>query len=461
MLLCDVVLDLCARNHEEEWFEFKENWFDPIQLGEYISALSNSAAVFGKDNAYFVWGVNDKTHDIVGTSIDFNKDYKGEPVQNFLARSLKPSLAFEFHELFINNNRVVVLVIPSAKRVPTSFCKDRFFRISSSKVNLDNYPEREALVWKVLSEGYPTMINTESPIQDLTFDKLKIYYTNNNLHFNDNFRINLKLYTPNGKYNMLACYLADNGNIPVRVAIFSGKSKAEKLFSVKEFGNESLVTAIDRIIDYSKSINISRAIEHLETGFREDVPLFDQECFNEAVKNAFIHNNWTHRAAPMITFFDDRIEITSFSSLAPNQTIEGFFRGESKPVNEDLSVIFLSTHLSERTGKGVPLIVSRYGREAFEINENSIKVTLPYNWKYKFEADLIDNPIDKLVDKLTNNEIIILKKIKDNPRMSQPEIASLLGMGKTTIQNAIVKFKKLNLIERIGSNKTGYWKVNI
>ena len=45
--------------------------------------------------------------------------------------------------------------------------------------------------------------------------------------------------------------------------------------------------------------------------------------------------------------------------------------------------------------------------------------------------------------------------------MSQPEIASLLGMGKTTIQNAIVKFKKLNLIERIGSNKTGYWKVNI
>ena len=86
---------------------------------------------------------------------------------------------------------------------------------------------------------------------------------------------------------------------------------------------------------------------------------------------------------------------------------------------------------------------------------------MPYNWKYKFEADLIDNPIDKLVDKLTNNEIIILKKIKDNPRMSQPEIASLLGMGKTTIQNAIVKFKKLNLIERIGSNKTGYWKVNI
>ena len=69
--------------------------------------------------------------------------------------------------------------------------------------------------------------------------------------------------------------------------------------------------------------------------------------------------------------------------------------------------------------------------------------------------------IYKLVDKLTNNEIIILKKVEDNLWISKLEIASLLGMGKTTIQNAIVKFKKLNLIERIGSNKTGYWKVNI
>ena len=69
--------------------------------------------------------------------------------------------------------------------------------------------------------------------------------------------------------------------------------------------------------------------------------------------------------------------------------------------------------------------------------------------------------IYKLVDKLTNNAIIILKKVEDNLWISKLEIASLLGMGKTTTQNAIVKFKKLNLIERISSNKTEYWKDNI
>ena len=74
---------------------------------------------------------------------------------------------------------------------------------------------------------------------------------------------------------------------------------------------------------------------------------------------------------------------------------------------------------------------------------------------------MVDNVIYKLVNKLTNNAIIILKKVEDNLWISKLKIASLLGMGKTTTQNAIVKFKKLNLIERIGSNKTEYWKDNI
>lgn len=74
---------------------------------------------------------------------------------------------------------------------------------------------------------------------------------------------------------------------------------------------------------------------------------------------------------------------------------------------------------------------------------------------------MVDNVIYKLVDKSTNNEIIILKEVENNLWISQLEITSLLEMSKATIQNKIVKFKKLNLVERIGSNKTGYWKVNI
>ena len=49
-----IVLDLCTMNDEQEWFEFKENWFQPEALGEYVSALSNAAAFHYKKYAYFM-----------------------------------------------------------------------------------------------------------------------------------------------------------------------------------------------------------------------------------------------------------------------------------------------------------------------------------------------------------------------------------------------------------------------
>ena len=39
-----IVLDLWALSDEQEWFEFKENCFQPEALGEYASSLSNAAA---------------------------------------------------------------------------------------------------------------------------------------------------------------------------------------------------------------------------------------------------------------------------------------------------------------------------------------------------------------------------------------------------------------------------------
>ena len=138
-----IVRSLCDKDNEQEWFEFKENWFEPVQLGEYISALSNAAAYHSEENAYFIWGVNDKTHEIVGTTFNQYREYNKEPYQNYLARNLSPSIGFEFEELEMDGKRVVVLTIPAAKNVPTAFDESRYIRIGSSKANLKDYPERE------------------------------------------------------------------------------------------------------------------------------------------------------------------------------------------------------------------------------------------------------------------------------------------------------------------------------
>lgn len=63
----NLVVDLAERPVEEEWFEFKENWYESRALGEYISCLSNAAAFHGREAGYLVWGVEDGSHAVVGT----------------------------------------------------------------------------------------------------------------------------------------------------------------------------------------------------------------------------------------------------------------------------------------------------------------------------------------------------------------------------------------------------------
>lgn len=77
--------------------------------------------------------------------------------------------------------------------------------------------------------------------------------------------------------------------------------------------------------------------------------------------------------------FSDRIEILSRGTLPPGQTTEGFFAGESVPVNQKLSDIFLQLNISERTGRGVPKITGIYGKETYEFRDNSIVVAIPFN----------------------------------------------------------------------------------
>lgn len=232
----NIVKLLIAHESEEDWFEFKDIWYDANGIGEYISSLSNAAAMHGKERAYLVWGVNNETHELTNTTFDYHKDVKGEPLEHFLARQIIPDVNFEFREIKINRKRIVVLTIPAAKIVPTAFNGIRYIRIGSSKVNLSKYPQRESKLFDVLRNGLPTMENMESYTQELTFRKLFLYYEDKGIMLKKNtFKKNLHLLTGEGKYNLLAQLLSDNSQIPIRVSIFRGEDKTAPLHSVKKF----------------------------------------------------------------------------------------------------------------------------------------------------------------------------------------------------------------------------------
>src|SRR5690349_9924790 len=62
---------------ETGWVEFKHNNDNPEQIGEYVSALANSAALSGRPHAYLVWGIEDGTHTIIGTTVRIRSAKKG------------------------------------------------------------------------------------------------------------------------------------------------------------------------------------------------------------------------------------------------------------------------------------------------------------------------------------------------------------------------------------------------
>ncbi|MBO8413986.1 MAG: hypothetical protein IAC78_00680 [Firmicutes bacterium] len=154
----------------------------------------------------------------------------------------------------------------------------------------------------------------------------------------------------------------------------------------------------------------------------------------------------------MITLYSDRIEILSRGTLPPMQTLDGFFEGHSVPVNEKLSELFLQLHISEKTGRGIPTIVNKYGKEAIAINENTIVVTIPFN--------RINDVGNKVGNKLLNkSQIRVLAEIRNNPNIIKSQLMIKCDLGKTSIDKNIKVLKDKHYIKRQGSNKTGYWEI--
>ena len=75
------LLDNLTGTGETEWIEFKMDNFDPTMIGERLSALSNGACLFDQKYGYLVYGVEDKTCEIKGTSKKFKELKKGTSIR--------------------------------------------------------------------------------------------------------------------------------------------------------------------------------------------------------------------------------------------------------------------------------------------------------------------------------------------------------------------------------------------
>ncbi len=134
---------------ETEWLEFKRNRHMPNQLGQYLSALANGACVAGKPTGYLIFGVDDETHQVVGTGFDpYRTKAKGnQDLLPWLGAGLHPNTGFEPRVANHPDGRVVLFEVGAARDQPVSFYGTAYVRVGASNTELSRHPEKARAIW--------------------------------------------------------------------------------------------------------------------------------------------------------------------------------------------------------------------------------------------------------------------------------------------------------------------------
>lgn len=352
-----------------------------------------------------------------------------------------------------DNKNILHIIIASGNEKPYYLKKygmcpqGTFVRIGSSCVQLT-----EKQIFDLYSKRTRTsLINIISPIQDLTFTQLRIYYDEIGYQFTSNTYKQFHFQLETGEYNYLAYLLSDQNALVFNVGKFKGNNVVE-LEEIKSYSNQSLIKTTNEIVDYIDKQN--KTFTTITSSKRKEEKLFDSIAMREALINALVHSDYTYENTPTFRIFDDHIDIISVGGIPEGLEQEEFLSGYMSPKNPQLMKIFRDLGFVEHMGTGIIRILSKYDKSIFTFSTNFIKVSIPFN---KTGNDIVNSKIPKNV---TKRQSKIMELIDQNTNITQDEIASIIGVSRYTIIREIKTLEEKNYLYRVGSNKTGYWKIN-
>lgn len=347
-----------------------------------------------------------------------------------------------------------VIVINVKKGISPLYCIKKYgfsssgcmIRIGSSCREMSELQIKERYKMRFFDEDI--IVSSPTNLKTLSFFTLKNSYLEMGYKLNDDtFETNLKLVNNNGDYNVMAELLSDNNRYSLIFVKFSGINKAS-ISQRSDYGNKSIIFGFKQMMNRIASENI--CISNTTVRPRIDTYLFDYDSVNEAIVNAIVHNDWSI-AEPQVSFFNNRIEILSHGGLPHTLSLEDFYRGISKPRNIRLMKIFSDLDIVDHTGHGVPIIIEKYGRDAFEISDNHIIVTIPYDSEVMKALNVGIN--------LNAMERKIIELILNDSTLTAEKLSIEINKTKRTAERYLKSLQEKGYIERSGSNKNGYWKV--
>lgn len=370
----NLVRQLTSQPKETEWLELKHNNIDPYEIGEYISALSNASALLERHTAYILWGIDDSTHEILGTKFRPREvKVKGQELESWLIFHLDPQIDLRIHESDVDGKHVVLFEFAPATHRPIRFNGTEYIRIGSYKKKLHDCPEKERELWRILGQvsfENGIALKNVSAEQVQAYIDCPAYFQLMKLSYPENRAAVLKrlvsekliVQADDGSYNITnlgAILFAKNledfdrlGRKSLRVVFYRDDSRMD---TMKEHEmKKGYALSLEEVVNYINDKLPQN--EHIGDVFREEIRMYPKIAIRELVANALIHQDFNVTGAgPMVEIFTTRIEISN-PGLPLIDTLR-FIDEIPRSRNEILAKMMRRLNLCEERGTGVDKVI--------------------------------------------------------------------------------------------------------
>lgn len=379
---------LVAMPKETEWVEFKANFHSEEEIGERLSALSNSACLLDKSFGYLVFGVQDENHEVIGTRFKGKMAKKGnEELELWLLNRINPKVDYEIFEFDTEAGKHISMYrIPAATSRPVSFLNVEYIRVGSLTKRLQTYPEKEAKIWKkAANRNLPglvakEMLSARDVIGLLSVEtyfglmKMPFPQTQDGIierleqeHFIKHEELGWSI-TQLGAL-LLAKDLRAFGTLgrkAIRVIVYKGKNKLETEREQSFLGGYAV--CLDNAVEW---INGQLpANEVIGTMLRQNVQMYPELAIRELMGNMVIHQDFSELGTPMVEIYSDRITLSN-----PGQPLvqADRFIDEYQSRNEALADVMRRMGFCEEKGSGLDKVVALM--EVFQLPPVRIQVS--------------------------------------------------------------------------------------
>lgn len=266
--------------------------------------------------------------------------------------------------------------------------------------------------------------------------------------------------------------LIENGQFKRAAVLLFGKNP-QKYFiqahsKIGKFLSDSELLTSD-IIEGNLFEQLENVIEILRTKYlhsyisyaglnRVETLEYPYDAVREIIINALIHRDYTDTTVLQIRVYEEKIVFSNGATLSPEVPIEMFKKDHiSKPFNPIIANMFYKAGFVESWGKGTNNVVDDclkldLPEPEYRYSFGAVQVSL-----YKTTQETTQETTQKTTQKTTKEKIFEL--LKQNPKMTRAELKTVLGKGDATIKEHLANLKKEGRLTRIGSTKSGYWKV--